>query len=152
MIPSADRDCSFDQLLLKYYSCSSSSKYDKKNEEDEEENYEHKACGYFLMMTMMMRMMTMLITHSVIPDDCHIFFQRAAIPSSPVSCNLEDFFDCDNLSLTQIKVWIRMSMSYSEYEDVVKMGIIFFFTSRHCSSPKDRDSYVTLGSPGSQSL
>ena len=37
-----------------------------------------------------------------------------------------------------------MDRNEYEYEYVVRMGIILFFTSRHCSAPKDRDSYVTL--------
>ena len=69
-----------------------------------------------MMMIIMMMMMTELITDSVIPDDCHIFFQRAAFPSSPVTCNLDDgddeyYFDYDDLSLTEIKVRIRVGMS-----------------------------------------
>ena len=138
-----------------------------------------------VIIAMMMAMkMTTMITDSVIPDDCHIFFQRAAFPSSPVTCNLDNDdghdFDYHDMPLKQA----RKPLSYAssklcpptdsltgvrcratsvakiygvdkdqyEYENVVKMGMVFFFTSRHCSSPKDRDSYVTLGSPGSQSL
>ena len=55
-------------------------------------------------------------TDSVIPDDCRIFFQRAAFPSSPVTCNLdnddnEDYFDYDDLPMTEIKVWMSLRMS-----------------------------------------
>ena len=75
-----------------------------------------------------------MITNSVIPDDCHIFSQRAAFPSSPNTRNLDNCDDGDDFD----------DLDEYAYELVVRMGIIFFFTSRHCSLPKDRDSYVTL--------
>ena len=93
-------------------------------------------------------MMMMLKTNSVIPDDCRIFSQRAAFPSSPYACNLHNCDDEPTMfviwHLTEITVWMSVKLSLSVCWDL-------FFTSRHCSSPKDKDSYVTLGSPGSQS-
>ena len=60
--------------------------------------------------------MMMMITNSVIPDDCHIFSQRAAFPSSPNTCNLDNYDDGDNFD------------DYDEYayELVVRMGIILY--------------------------
>ena len=67
-----------------------------------------------VIIAMMMAMkMTTMITDSVIPDDCHIFFQRAAFPSSPVTCNLDNDdghdFDYHDMPLKQA----RKPLSYA---------------------------------------
>ena len=92
--------------------------------------------------------MMMLKTNSVIPDDCRIFSQRAGFPSSPYACNLHN---CDD-EPTMFVIWHLQKLRCEwVWSWVWVCAEIFLFTSRHCSSPKDKDSYVTLGSPGSQS-